>query len=140
MWKRLPFFLFPSLLMAQAAIEQESMLFQAESISQKYNFEVAKLQPPPLSPQPQLCLSTASVWFSIDLAELPEPAFDALNDEAFWDNLREIGVNGVYLKGLKKGGQARTGICLDPKWGNDWETLALWLQKKKMALIGDSMG
>lgn len=140
MWQRLSFLLLPCFLAAQAAVQNESMLFQAESISQKYSFEVAKLQPPLLSPQPQLCLGTSSVWFSIDLAELPEPAFDSLNNEALWDILREIGVNGVYLKGLKKGGQARTGICLDPKWGSDWDSLALWLQKKKMALIGDSMG
>lgn len=140
MWKRLPFLLLPFVLMAQVEIERESMLFQAESIAQKYHFEVAKLEPPPLSPQPQLCLNTASIWFSIDLAELQEPAFDSLNNGIFWELLREIGVQGVYLKGLKKGGKSRTGISLDPKWGADWNDVALWLQKKKVALIGDSLG
>lgn len=140
MWKWLSFLIPPFVLMAQVEMEPESMLFQAESIGQRYRFEVAKLEPPSLSPQPRSCLNTASIWFSTDLAELPEPAFDSLNDEIFWDLLREIGVQGVYLKGLKKGGKSRTGISLDPKWGTDWNDVALWLQKKKMALIGDSLG
>ncbi len=116
------------------------MLYQAESLAQKFNFDIARTPPPLPVPQPQSCLNTASVWFTIDLSELPNPAFTALNNEGIWDSLREIGVQGVYLKGLKQGGSSRTGINLDPKWGAEWDELALWLQKKKIALIGDSFG
>lgn len=138
MWKYL--LLFPCILFAQTELEEQSMLYQAESMAQKFNFEIARTPPPLLSPQPQSCLNTASVWFTIDLSELPEPAFTTLNREELWERLREIGVQGVYLKGLKKGGSSRTGISLDPKWGNNWDDLAIWLQKKRVALIGDSMG
>lgn len=131
--------LFPCFLFAQSDIERESMLYQAQAISQKFSLEIAKLPPPPLSPQPQSSLNTASIWFSIDLDALQNPAFGALNEEGFWDRLREIGIQGVYLKGLKKGGQSRTGIGLDPKWGSDWNEIALQLQKKNIALIGDSL-
>ncbi len=116
------------------------MLHQADEISKKYALEVAKAPPPLLSPQPQSCLNTASVWFSIDLEEIQEPAFEHLNNEDLWDHLREVGVQAVYLKGLKQGGAFRTGIGLDPKWGSDWDSLAMSLQKKGMVLVGDSLG
>ncbi len=138
MWKQLLFLFLPYFLIAQADLEMQSMLYQAESIIQNFHLEVAKIPPPLPSPQPQSCLSTASIWFSIDLAELQGPAFETLNDESFWDKLREIGVQGVYLKGMKKGGQFRTGIGLDPRWGDNWNNLSLRLQKKRIALIGDS--
>src|SRR3990167_935102 len=139
MWK-FPLFLLPFSLLAQTELEPEAMLYQAEWIAKKYNFEVAKAPPPLLSPQPQSCLDTASVWFSIDLKEIADPAFHTLNDEGLWNFLKEVGIQGVYLKGLKRGGAFRTGIGLDPKWGNDWNDLAVTLQKKGVALIGDSLG
>jgi trehalose synthase len=128
----------PLFLFAQLA--PDSMLHQADWISKKYTLEIAKTPPPLISPQPQSCLNTASVWFTIDLAEIASPAFETLNQEELWDSLRELGVQGVYLKGLKRGGTFRTSIGLDPKWGNDWDSLALLLQKKNMVLIGDTVG
>lgn len=116
------------------------MLHQADGISKKYTLEVAKAPPPSLSPQPQGCLNTASVWFTIDLEEIAVPAFQTLNCDLLWEHLREIGVQGVYLKGLKRGGAQRTGIELDPKWGSDWDSLAMTLQKKGIALIGETVG
>lgn len=121
-------------------LETRSMLGQADCIAKKYHLEIAKAPPPLLSPQPQSCLSTASVWFTIDLNEICAPAFQTLSEEELWDNLREIGIQGVYLKGLKKGGEFRTGINLDPRWGDSWSELATLLQKKGIALIGDSLG
>jgi hypothetical protein len=118
----------------------ESFLYQAEEVSQKFSLEVAKLSPPSLIPQPQTCLNQASIWFTIDLSQLQAPAFEMLNDETLWDHLRDIGVQAVFLKGLKKGGQQRTGMGIDPKWGSDWNDLALCLQKKGITLIGESLG
>lgn len=117
-----------------------TMLHQADWISKKYTLETAKAPPPLLSPQPQSCLDTASVWFSIDLEEIAAPAFETLNNEALWEGLREIGVQGIYLKGLKKGGSFRTGLGIDPKWGQNWDDLAMTMQKRGMTLIGDSVG
>lgn len=138
MWKWL--FSLPVLLSAQAQLEPQSMLHQADWIAKKYSFEVAKTAPPPLFPQPERCLTVASSWFSIDLEDIATPAFSVLNNESLWDILREIGIEGVYLKGLKQGGSCRTGMGLDPKWGPDWNDVALLLQKKGMTLIGDAMG
>lgn len=132
-WKIL--FCLPPLLFGQV----DSMLLQADAIAQKYNVEVAKAPPPSLAPQPLPCLATASVWFSIDLEQIQSPSLDTLADDVLWDQLYEIGVQGVYLKGLKQGGAFRTKIAIDPKWG-DWENLAMLLNKKGMALIGDTLG
>ncbi|PIS02491.1 MAG: hypothetical protein COT85_05710 [Chlamydiae bacterium CG10_big_fil_rev_8_21_14_0_10_42_34] len=140
MRSKLFFILLPLSLLAQMELEPQSMLYQAEWLSKKFNFEVAKAPPPLISPQPQSCLDTASVWFSIDLNEIAAPAFETLNNDTFWEYLREIGVQGVYLKGLKRGGAFRTGIGLDPRWGNDWEDLSNLLRKKGISLIGDSLG
>lgn len=133
-------FLLPSLLLAQAEPEMESMLFQAGVITQKFAQEVAKEAPPSPSPQPESCLNIASIWFAIDLSDTEAPAFETLKDEDLWNDLREIGVQGIYLKGLKKGGSFRTGIGLDPRWGEGWDEVACLIQKKGIALIGDGMG
>lgn len=133
MWKlflSLPFLLFA----------QESMLCEADAIAKKYNAIVAKAAPPLSSPQPEECLNTANVWFAIDLEEITTPAFEHLSDEMLWDHLREIGVQGVHLKNLKQGGGLRTGLRIDPKWGDQWDDLANSLQKKGMVLIGDAIG
>lgn len=140
MRKILFLFLIPSFLFSQTELQSQSMLCKADWIAKTFNLETAKAPPPLISPQPQSCLNTASVWFSINLADLKGPAFQVLNDGELWDHLREIGVEGVYLKGLKAGGEFRTAIELDPKWGNDWNGLAITLQKKGVVLIGDSVG
>lgn len=140
MWNRLFLTIVPFSLAAQSELVPQSMLYQADWISKKYTLEVAKAPPPLLSPQPQSCLNTASVWFTIDLDEIASPAFETLSNEMFWESLREVGVQGVYLKGLKRGGAFRTGIGIDPKWGCDWDDLAMALQRKGIVLIGDSLG
>jgi trehalose synthase len=131
------FLLFSIPLLAE---EEPSLLFEANTIIKKYALEVAKAKPPLLTPQTQSCLDTANVWFSVDLASIIPPAFDTLAKGALWDQLREIGVQGVVLQGLKKGGAQRTAIALDPKWGKQWNDLALLLQSKNMVLITDSLG
>lgn len=116
------------------------MLSEADAIAKTYNPIVAKATPPLLWPQTDRCLETANVWFSIDLGEIIAPAFEHLSSEMLWDHLREIGVQGVYLKHLKQGGSFRTGLRIDPKWGDQWDDLALSLQKKGIVWIGDAIG
>ncbi len=116
-----------------------TMLSDAEAIAQKYSLEINKISPPSLDPQPLSALNQASIWFSLDLANLNPPAFETLSKEKFWDNLREIGVRGVYLKDLKKGGEYRNGMGLDPRWGKGWDEVALILQKKGLCLIGEGL-
>jgi trehalose synthase len=127
MWR---YFLLPTVLFAQ------SMLTQADELAKKFSVEIAKAPPPLLSPQPKNCLDTASVWFSIDLAELLSPALTHLDNEQLWSLLQEIGVQGVHLQGLK----SPTAIGLNPQWGSDWDDVAILLQKKGLVLIGDSIG
>lgn len=115
------------------------MLSQADAITQKYNLEVARTPPPSLAPQASLCLNAASNWLSIDLSQIEAPAFETLASEFLWDGLREMGIQGVYLKNLKQGGEFRTAIGVDPEWG-PWNDLAIILQKKGIILIGDSIG
>ncbi len=133
MWKF--FLLFPCIAFAEA----ETMLFQADAICQKYQFEVAKSPPPSNAPLANAALDTASIWFSIDLNQIKTPAFVTLGTDMLWDSLREIGVQGVYLKDLKMGGKFRVGMFVDPKWGV-WNDLALFLQKRGIILIGDAFG
>jgi trehalose synthase len=130
----------PAFIFAQTELQSESMLCKADWISKTFNIETSKTAPPLYSPQPQKCLDTASVWFSVDLDQLKGDPFEMLSKEILWDRLKEIGVEAVYLKGLKTGGEYRTAIDIDPKWGDLWNQFAMTLQKKAVALIGDSIG
>lgn len=112
---------------------EKSLLFQADQITKKYASEVAKTAPPSLSPQPQICLDRASVWFTIDLREIEAPAFAKLSDEGFWNDLRGMGVEGVELQNLKN------GLKIDPKWGSGWEDVYTLIHKKGFAFIGNAM-
>jgi maltose alpha-D-glucosyltransferase/alpha-amylase len=125
----LPFFLFA----------QDSLLVQAESIAKKFSVEVSKAAPPTSTLQTVECLNNASVFFTLDLEQIESPAFTTLNSEELWNTLREIGVEAVHLKNLKKGGATRTSMSLNPAWG-EWNPLAITLGKKGVNLIGDSIG
>ncbi len=126
--------------------ECTTLLNQAEAISKHYALQVAKLSPPSRSPLTQKSLDAASVWFAIDLAEVAtdkgQSAFAALAIEELWNRLREIGVLGVRLIGLKQGGSERTGLTIDPKWGSvaEWAQLSSLIQKKGIILVGDLLG
>ncbi|MDE3047959.1 MAG: hypothetical protein KGI83_06375, partial [Verrucomicrobiota bacterium] len=117
-----------------------SLLVEADTLAQKVCLEVAKAPPPSLEPQTAGCLKICSVWFSIDLASIEAPAFDTLAHAKLWDILRDIGVQGIYLQGLKAGGEYRTAMGLDPKWGTEWEGMSAMMRKKGFILIGDRFG
>src|SRR3990167_1386342 len=118
----------------------QSLLFQADELTKKYHFEIAKLSRPIETPQAKKALQQASIWFSIDLETLQNPSFLSLSSEPFWELLREIGVEGVRLQNVKAGGKYRTSLGLDAKWGQGWEELMAILQKKGIILIIDSIG
>jgi hypothetical protein len=118
----------------------DSLLSQADAISQKYSLEIAKTAPPTFSPNPCQALKRASIWFTLDLSKITAPAFDTLNSKRLWDILSEMGVQGVHLENLKQGGAFRNGIAIDPKWGSGWEEISSLLDKKELVLIGDSFG
>jgi hypothetical protein len=134
------FALLPCLLFSQMPLEEQSMLHQADVLSKRFNLEIAKAPPPSPQPQTKNCLNTASVFFDIDLAEIKGLPFETLNSEGLWDLLRELGVEGVRLKGLKTGGAYRTAIGVDPKWGANWADLSITIQKKGISLIGEAIG
>ncbi|HSX25753.1 MAG TPA: hypothetical protein VLE89_01940 [Chlamydiales bacterium] len=129
-----------------ANVEQPSMLQQAESVSKLYTLEIAKAATPSRLPQIQKTLDMASIWFTIDLKEIApqcgESVLMTLANESFVEALREMGVQGIRLVGLKKGGGQRTGLGIDPRWGSeaDWKELASLLQKRGIVLIGDTVG
>lgn len=138
--RRLLLILFcPCALFAQATIEQESMLHQASLLAETFQKELAKAPPPSFAPEPLTALNTASVWFSLDLTQIQTPLTNTLNDELALENLREMGVQGIYLKGLKNGGTFRTAIGIDPKWRFNWDQFANTIQRKGIALITDSV-
>src|SRR3990167_9525638 len=117
-----------------------TMLNQAEQIIQKYENDVSKKAPPVLTPQTEKCLNTANIWLEIDLHDLHSPALETLHNELFWNLIKEMGVQGVRLKDLKEGASFRTGLGIDPKWGNGWELFASPLEQRKIVLILDAMG
>ncbi|MES2273906.1 MAG: hypothetical protein V4487_06915 [Chlamydiota bacterium] len=139
------FLLFPLILFAQSELEMQSMLSQANLITKKYVQEIAKMPSPSLSLQTTACLNRASVWFTMDLSQMEgtenQSIFQLLNSEDLWSGLKEIGVQAVRFENLKKGGAARTGFGLDPRFGaqSEWEEIRSKLQKKGIALIGDSL-
>lgn len=144
--KCISFLLLSSSLLGADRFEKPSMLYQAEEIAKKYTLEVAKAAPPSLAPQTLQCLDQASIWFTIDLDQIAvsqgQSVFSSLLSEELWEYLREIGIQAVYLKGLKQGGNLRTGLNLDPRWGaeSDWMKIAAYAQRKGIALVGDALG
>lgn len=145
-------FLFPLAIYGEMAssLQDPSLLEEAQNISHVYSQQVAKLSPPPLSPQYASCLEQASIWFTLDLSQIAclegKSTLETLTDDSLWNQLQEIGVQGLYLEGLKQGGAVRTGFSIDSQWGSekDWDRFSTLLQKKGIwgldRLIGKSTG
>jgi maltose alpha-D-glucosyltransferase/alpha-amylase len=133
-------------LLAEEPLVSQSMLFEADLIAKRYQLEVAKAPSPSRLRRTDACLDAASIWFTIDLHEVAvsegRSVFQMLGSEELWDYLREIGIQAVDLKGLKKGGVYRTGLGLDPRWGTEaeWNRIALNAERKGILLIGESIG
>ena len=122
------------------SILSKSLLYQADILTKKHQTEVSKLPHPSKTPQVEKLLEKASIWLSIDLATLEDASFEVLACEPLWEILREIGVEGARFKNLKMGGEFRTGLGLEPTWGDGWNELACILERKGIALICDALG
>lgn len=133
-------------LLMSSFMKEQSMLYQADRIADKYTLAAALSPPPLLAPQPQSCLDAANIWFTIDLSNVAvsdkQTVFQRLSDPELWTHLRDLGVQAIHLKGLKTGGNLRTALGVDPCFGNlgDWENLFAAMQRKGLLLIADSVG
>lgn len=133
------------LLFMPLALFGSSMLLEAELLEKKYAPTIAKTPPPSLLPQTEPLLNAASIWFILDLNTLQIPketsALEILSQEPFWDILQDLGIDGLYLKGLKTGNSAQTTLDINPKWGpQEWPKITMNAQKRSIGLIGDSIG
>ena len=120
------------------------MLSEADLIGQRYFREIAKRPPPSLSPKTQSLLDATSSWLSIDLDTLvPQPGktvLETLGIDSLWQILQDLGIDGVRLEKLKEGGNARTGLGIDAKWGGGWSKIKEKAAMHGIALIGDLIG
>ena len=118
----------------------ETMLSQAEEISQIYSQQVAKSAPPSPFPMAENALQVSSVWISLSLNDVfvkkNESALSLFNKDDVWQTFREIGIDGVRMEALRKEGQ----IGIDPKWGNLWPQIIQLSRNQNISLIGDSLG
>lgn len=120
-----------------------SMLIDAESMSQKYASEIAKLPSPPFVPRTKELLEETNIWLSIDIHKVnsyPEDALALLSNDVFWRTLQTLGINGLHLGALKDGGKARTQLSIDPQWSHAWPNIVAAAQARGIALIGDLIG
>jgi hypothetical protein len=117
------------------------MLTESEALGQKYVSIVAKSSSPSPIPQTKQLLSETSNWLSIDLLKLsPSPVLETLGNDAFWQILQDLGIDGVRIENLKAGGAARTGFGIDPRWETGWEKIEAAARRRGIALIGDLIG
>lgn len=118
------------------------MLSDADSIGQQYARVVAKRPSPSLQPQVRSLLGTTSNWLSIDLESLVSSGtvLESLGADSFWEMLQDLGIDGVWLKQLKEGGKARTGLGIDPKWGGGWTKVREGALSYGISIIGDLIG
>lgn len=115
----------------------QTLLSQADLLSEQYNGEIAKAPPPSSMAQTERCLDVASIWFSLDLQHLAVPqgqtALEVLSSEELLKMLKEIGVEGIYLEHL------REGFSVAPKWGLDWPCFSMETKKRNLSLVGDGL-
>lgn len=117
------------------------MLSDAEAVGQKYASVVAKSSPPSSTPQTQKLLSETSSWLFVDLSTLAGTSvLETLGNNAFWQILQDLGIDGVRIQNLKSGGAARTGFAIDPKWGRGWSKIEAAAKARGIALIGELIG
>jgi trehalose synthase len=125
---------------------QESMLYRADQLSKKYALELAMTPPPLTSPQPEAGLQIASSWLAIDVPSVAtadgKTALQVLGENSYLEALRLLGVQGLYLTGLKKGGTDQISLHIDPQLGSqkDWDVLSERAMKKGLSLVGESLG
>jgi trehalose synthase len=86
----------------------QSMLADANEISQQFSGQGSMWQNPYAEPSPRGAVDTASVWFTaypISLITRPEESFlKSMSDEALWKAFAEIGIEGIHTGPVKRAG------------------------------------
>ncbi len=117
-----------------------TMLSQAAEIARTFAPLVAKRPPPSPVPKTDALLQHTNNWLTIDLTRIaPAPTqLAALNQEALWQQLADIGFDGVELIPLK----STTSLSLDPRFGSfeDYRSLATLVLAKGVQLVGPLLG
>ncbi len=86
----------------------QSMLADANEISQQFSGQGSMWQNPFARPNPRTAVETASVWFTaypLSLITRPEESFlKAMSDQALWKAFAEIGIQAVHTGPVKRAG------------------------------------
>lgn len=115
----------------------ETMLSQAEKITEVYSQQMAKADPPSECPQSLASLQLSSVWLGIDLNQfMGENPLTSFTDTDTWSLLREIGIESIRMKHLRQEGDLK----IDPKWKSLWPQVVENANRIGISLIGDLIG
>lgn len=86
----------------------QSMLADANEISQQFSGQGSMWQNPYATPSPRGAVDTASVWFTaypLSLITRPQESFlKAMADEEMWKAFAEIGIEGIHTGPVKRAG------------------------------------
>ncbi|TPG32676.1 maltose alpha-D-glucosyltransferase [Mycolicibacterium hodleri] len=86
----------------------QSMLADANEISQQFSGQGSMWQNPFANPNPRGAVTAASVWFTaypLSLITRPEESFlTAMADEEMWKAFAEIGIEGIHTGPVKRAG------------------------------------
>ncbi|MGK2880912.1 MAG: maltose alpha-D-glucosyltransferase [Mycobacterium sp.] len=86
----------------------QSMLADANEISQQFSGQGSMWQNPYATPSPRGAVETASVWFTAYPLSLitrrNESFLQAMSDEEMWKAFAEIGIDGVHTGPVKRAG------------------------------------
>lgn len=86
----------------------QSMLADANEISQQFSGQGSMWQNPYATPNPRAAVESASVWFTaypLSLITRPDESFlKAMSDELMWKAFAEIGIEGVHTGPVKRAG------------------------------------
>ena len=121
----------------------QSMLADANAISQQFSGQGSMWQNPFANPDPRHAVESASVWFTaypISLITRPGQSFlSALGDEALWQAFAAIGIDAVHTGPVKRAGGItgwrttpsvdghfdRISTQIDPEFGTESEFRAM---------------
>ena len=86
----------------------QSMLADANEISQQFSGQGSMWQNPFANPNPRSAVAAASVWFTaypLSLITRPDESFlKAMADEAMWKAFSEIGIEAIHTGPVKRAG------------------------------------
>jgi trehalose synthase len=86
----------------------QSMLSDANEISQQFSGQGSMWQNPFANPSPRNAVSTASVWFTaypLSLITRPDESFlKAMADDDMWKAFADIGIEGIHTGPVKRAG------------------------------------